>query len=91
MRAWATSWIPVRERQPPTDPLVADVLSTALYVMGPDAGLAWVSARSDIGALFLVRSGPQLQTLSNRAMERWLVTPAHADSNTTSSPERRLP
>ena len=31
----------------------ADVLSTALYVMGPDAGLAWAAARG-IAACFLV-------------------------------------
>ena len=31
----------------------ADVLSTALYVMGPDAGLAWAAAR-DFAACFIV-------------------------------------
>ncbi len=39
------------------DPMVADILSTALYVMGPDAGLPWVESQGSIGALFLVNRG----------------------------------
>ena len=35
------------------DAFTADVLSTALYVMGPDAGLAWASARG-FAACFIV-------------------------------------
>lgn len=35
------------------DAFAADVLSTALYVMGPDAGLAWAAAR-DFAACFIV-------------------------------------
>ena len=75
------------------DPLVADILSTALYVMGPDAGLAWAEARDDVGALFLVADGDgTVQTLSNRAMNRWLAQPpAGAGSSTTHAPERRIP
>ena len=34
------------------DAFTADVLSTALYVMGPDAGLAWATAR-DLAACFI--------------------------------------
>ena len=34
-------------------PLVADILSTALYVMGPDRGLAWAE-RNDVVATFLI-------------------------------------
>lgn len=37
--------------------LVADVLSTALYVMGVEEGLAWAEARG-IAACFLVPQGP---------------------------------
>lgn len=75
------------------DPLVADILSTALFVMGPDAGLAWAEARDDVGALFLVDNGDgTLQTLSNRAMNRWLVQPpAGAGASNTYAPERRIP
>lgn len=35
------------------DPLIADALSTALFVMGPDAGMRWVSGRDGVRALFL--------------------------------------
>jgi thiamine biosynthesis lipoprotein len=36
------------------DPVEADALSTALYVMGPEAGAEWAEAQGDIAALFLV-------------------------------------
>lgn len=35
------------------DPLTADCLATGLYVMGPDAALAWASARHDVDVLIL--------------------------------------
>jgi thiamine biosynthesis lipoprotein len=74
------------------DPLVADVLSTALYVMGPEHGMAWLADHPDVGALFLVRSDDRIVTLHNRAMDRWLVTlPAGAGPVSTTSPERRTP
>ncbi len=38
------------------DPMTADILSTALFVMGPEAGMTW-AASHDIAALFLV-AGP---------------------------------
>lgn len=37
------------------DPLRADVLSTALFVLGPDSALAWASGHNDIGVLILDR------------------------------------
>ncbi len=67
------------------DPLVADVLSTALYVMGPEAGMAWARDLPDVGALFLVERDGKIQTLHNQAMARWLV------AQHTSSPEGRIP
>jgi thiamine biosynthesis lipoprotein len=39
------------------DPFTADVLSTALYVLGPDAALAWAAAHPDVGVLAL-EGGP---------------------------------
>ena len=33
------------------DPLLADILSTALLVLGPDAALAWARGRPDVGVL----------------------------------------
>ena len=49
----------------------ADVLSTALYVMGPDAGLAWAAAR-DFAACFLVPSAGSndVTPLATPAFER---------------------
>lgn len=35
------------------DPLAADVLSTALFVLGPDAALAWAGAHPEVGVLVL--------------------------------------
>ena len=42
------------------DGLSADVLSTALYVLGPDQGLAWAE-RHEIAAAFLLNEG-QIRT-----------------------------
>jgi len=36
------------------DPVRADALSTALFVMGPEDGLAWAASRPDVEALYLV-------------------------------------
>ncbi len=80
------------------DPLEADVLSTALYVMGPDEGLARARDLPDVGVLFLVAHGDALEACRNEAMGRWLVeaspdepVPLRAcSSSTPSSPlERR--
>jgi thiamine biosynthesis lipoprotein len=42
------------------DPLVADVLATALYVMGPQEGRRWAEKRSDIAVLFVDHSEGEL-------------------------------
>ncbi|MDP2957743.1 MAG: FAD:protein FMN transferase [Longimicrobiales bacterium] len=74
------------------DPLVADILSTALYVMGPEAGLAWAEALPDVGVLFLVETGGEVQALHNQAMRPWLLPPpGSAAVREPSSPERRFP
>lgn len=39
-----------------TDALTADILSTALYVLGPDAGLVWAQ-RHGVAAAFLLNDG----------------------------------
>ena len=56
--------------------LVADVLSTALYVMGPADGLAWSQGLPDVGALFLCERAGALVGCCNAAMGRWLVDSA---------------
>lgn len=56
------------------DALLADVLSTALYVMGPEAGMAWLAGRDDVGALFLSVDGSGGVTPRwNAAMDRWMT------------------
>jgi thiamine biosynthesis lipoprotein len=65
------------------DALAADVLSTALYVMGPQAGLEWSASLVDEGVLFLEERGGAVVASCNAAMERWLVegpvlTPTYA-------------
>lgn len=58
------------------DPAVADILSTALFVLGPEAGLAWLGDRDDVGALFLVERQGRVQPRWNRAMAAYLATEA---------------
>ena len=55
------------------DPFVADVLSTALYVMGPEAGATWASQFPDVGVLFLEERDGALLPCWNSAMAGWLV------------------
>ncbi len=50
------------------DPLVADVLSTALFVMGPESALRWAVDRQE-GVLVVRSSG---KAAWNPALERWL-------------------
>ncbi len=47
--------------------LDADLLSTALYVLGPDHGLAWAEARG-LAALFLPNHGPARMTRAFRML-----------------------
>lgn len=47
--------------------LDADILSTALYVLGPDHGLAWAEARG-LAALFLPNHGPARMTTAFRRL-----------------------
>ena len=55
------------------DPVVADVLSTALFVMGADAALDWAAGQRDVGVLILQRTGDgALSADWNEAMEQWL-------------------
>ncbi len=51
------------------DPMVADLLSTALFVMGAEAALEWSADRAE-GVLVVTESG---ELRWNEAMERWLV------------------
>jgi thiamine biosynthesis lipoprotein len=56
------------------DPFVADVLSTALYVMGPEEGTAWAEGMKGVGVLFLtVDAQGAVRARMNTEMERWWV------------------
>ena len=56
------------------DAFVADALSTALYVMGPDEGMAWAGDMHDVGVLFLTVDGSgAVRARMNAGMERWWV------------------
>ena len=57
------------------DAMAADVLATALYVMGPVAGLEWARAQPDVAALFLERTDGAIAASWTAAMEQWLVEP----------------
>ena len=54
------------------DPFAADVLATALYVMGPIVGSRWAQTLDDVGALFLIEQDGVFVSCWNSAMERWL-------------------
>ncbi|HEU5304781.1 MAG TPA: FAD:protein FMN transferase [Gemmatimonadales bacterium] len=56
------------------DPAVADVVSTALLVLGPEAGLRWAQGRQDVGVLFLIERAGGLQRRWNDALKQFLVT-----------------
>jgi FAD:protein FMN transferase len=55
------------------DPTVADMVSTALMVLGPDAGLRWAERRNDLGVLFLIERGDRVVPRWNRALREFLV------------------
>lgn len=73
-----------------SDPLAADVLSTALFVMGPEAGLAWAEDHEGVAALFL-RSRPEgLEATWDGEMAAMIVrAPGEADV-TFGAAERRF-
>lgn len=48
--------------------LVADILSTALYVMGPDEGLRWAAA-NQVAALYLIPEGSSVHTRMTAAFQ----------------------
>lgn len=54
------------------DPLVADILSTALYVMGPEDGLAWALGADEIAALFLTVESDRVSARWTPSMARWM-------------------
>jgi thiamine biosynthesis lipoprotein len=55
------------------DPAVADAVSTALLVLGPEAGARWAESRQDMGVLFLMEGKGQVEPRWNHALEQYLV------------------
>jgi thiamine biosynthesis lipoprotein len=56
-----------------TDALSADVLSTALYVLGPDRGLAWAEGHG-VAAAFLLNDGSIRMTDAFQALHPSLIS-----------------
>ena len=61
------------------DPAVADAVSTALLVLGPEAGARWAESRPDLGVLFLLDDNGRVKPRWNHALEQYLVM----DSNSS--------
>lgn len=56
------------------DPGVADAVSTALLVLGPEAGFHWARNRRDVAVLFLIERADTVERRWNAALEEFLVT-----------------
>jgi thiamine biosynthesis lipoprotein len=54
------------------DPLAADALSTALFVMGPHAALAWADQHPEVGVLVLETGQSEVRAAWSRAMTEWI-------------------
>ncbi len=54
------------------DPVAADILSTALLVLGPDGARRWAAGRPDIAVLVLVEREGRVVARWNRALESYL-------------------
>lgn len=52
------------------DPVAADCVATALFVMGPESGLAWAEGRTDVEALFAVIAGNEVVLTSTSGFPR---------------------
>lgn len=52
-----------------SDPVAADCLSTALYIMGPKAGGVWLQGRPEIEAVFVERSGEDTRMTATPGLE----------------------
>ncbi|MGD2215943.1 MAG: FAD:protein FMN transferase [Gemmatimonadales bacterium] len=55
------------------DPLVADLASTTLFVLGPEEGPVWAKTLEDIGVLFLWEAEGKIVADWNENMAAWLT------------------
>jgi thiamine biosynthesis lipoprotein ApbE len=69
------------------DPFVADLLSTAVFAMGPDSGAAFADSLPDIGVLLVRDDADSLSLRWNNAMstvladQGWARTPPTTFAN----------
>jgi thiamine biosynthesis lipoprotein len=56
-----------------SDPMLADILSTALFVMGPDEGLQWAEGQG-VAALFLVPRDRLVQPRWSSPMQQLIIS-----------------
>lgn len=75
------------------DPLAADILSTALFVLGPKEGMSLAGSLGEIGVLFLMPTADGGASARwNEPMGRWLVDPApHTPTHTPGRTTRLRP
>jgi thiamine biosynthesis lipoprotein ApbE len=52
--------------------MVADILATALLVLGPERGREWLIQHRDVAALLLEVAGPTLRAYWSPAMSRYM-------------------
>jgi thiamine biosynthesis lipoprotein len=55
------------------DPMLADILSTALLVLGPDRAIAWAGDHPELGVLVLDQRGGRVRPRWNAGLEPYLV------------------
>lgn len=51
------------------DPMMADILSTALFVLGPEVARQWARGRTDVGVLILVNGDDGVQFRWNKQLD----------------------
>jgi len=67
------------------DPIEADALATALYVMGPKTGPLWAESHGDVAALFLIETPSGVRAEWTTSMEP-LVIPAQEQKQNRINP-----
>jgi thiamine biosynthesis lipoprotein len=61
-----------------SDPMEADALATALFVMGPDKGFEWARKQQDIAALFIRDNHGQLSSKWTTSFQEFFSVPQHS-------------